>query len=103
MRGALKPWHAVATPHEDIRAGRLEEAVFAASLWAVVQGSAPRVYLDPEEFYGKTYMTMGLGTALSRVSAALQGGEAVRWPGSTRWEPDRSSWICRSRARLLRI
>ncbi len=26
----LKPWYAVATPHKDIREGRLEEAVFAA-------------------------------------------------------------------------
>jgi len=30
MSQELKPWHAVATAHEDIRAGRLEEAVFAA-------------------------------------------------------------------------
>ncbi|MEI9479179.1 MAG: DUF499 domain-containing protein, partial [Deltaproteobacteria bacterium] len=72
----LKPWYAVATPHEDIRAGRLEEAVFAANIWAVVQGTAPDVYLDPEEFFRKTYMTVGLGTVLSRVSGALRGGES---------------------------
>ena len=72
----LKPWYAVATPHEDIRAGRLEEAVFAANIWAVVQGTAPDVYLDPEEFFRKTYMTVGLGTVLSRVSGALSGGES---------------------------
>jgi len=24
----LKPWYAVATPHKDIREGRLDEAVF---------------------------------------------------------------------------
>jgi len=47
----LKPWYAIATPHEDIRKGRLAEAVFAANLWAVVQGTAPEVYLDPEEFF----------------------------------------------------
>lgn len=45
----LKPWHAIATPHEDIREGRLAEAVSAANLWAVVQGTAAEVYLDPEE------------------------------------------------------
>src|SRR4030042_4768919 len=72
----LKPGYAVATPHEDIRAGRLEEAVFAANIWAVIQGSAPDVYLDPEEFFRKTYMTVGLGTVLSRVSGALSGGES---------------------------
>jgi len=69
----LKPWYAIATPHEDIRKGRLEEAVFAANIWAVVQGTAPEVYLDPEEFFGKTYMTTGIGTVLSRVSNALAG------------------------------
>jgi len=49
MTDLLKPWYAVATLHEDIRKGRLEEAVFATNIWAVVQGTAPEVYLDPEE------------------------------------------------------
>ena len=43
MGTELRPWYAVATPHEDIRKGRLEEAVFAANLWAVVQGDAREV------------------------------------------------------------
>jgi hypothetical protein len=77
MAEALKPWYAVATPHEDIREGRLVEAVFAANLWAVVQGTAPEVYLDPEEFFRKTYLTTGLSTVLSRVASALRrGGES---------------------------
>ncbi len=71
---SLRPWYAVATPHEDIREGRLAEAVFAANLWAVVQGTAPEVYLDPEEFFRKTYLTTGLSTVLSRVAGALSGG-----------------------------
>ena len=70
----LKPWYAVATPHEDIREGRLAEAVFAANLWAVVQGTAPEVYLDPEEFFRKTFVTTGLTTALRRVASVLGGG-----------------------------
>jgi len=41
MESALKPWLAIATPHEDIREGWLSEAVFAANPWAVVQGTAP--------------------------------------------------------------
>lgn len=69
----LKPWYAVAVPHEDIRAGRLAEAVFAADLWAVVCGTAPEVYLDPEEFFRKTYLTTGLSTVLKRVAGALCG------------------------------
>ena len=73
MSENLKPWYAIATPHEDIRKGRLAESVFAANIWAVVQGTAPRVYLDPEEFYRKTYMTIGLSTILRRVAGALRG------------------------------
>ncbi|MFB3855489.1 MAG: ATP-binding protein [Vicinamibacterales bacterium] len=74
MSETLKPWYAIATPHEDIREGRLAEAVFAANLWAVVQGTAPEVYLDPEEFFRKTYLTSGLSTILNRVAGALRGG-----------------------------
>lgn len=73
MTENLKPWYAIATPHEDIRKGRLAEAVFAANVWAVVQDTAPEVYLDPEEFYRKTYMTVGLSTVLGRVAGALRG------------------------------
>lgn len=73
MNENLKPWYAIATPHEDIRKGRLAESVFAANVWAVVQSTAPEVYLDPEEFYHKTYMTVGLSTVLRRVSGALRG------------------------------
>lgn len=76
MPEALQPWYAVATPHKDIRDGRLEEAVFAANIWAVVQKTAPEVYLDPEEFFHKTYMTVGLGAILVRVAEALRGGDA---------------------------
>lgn len=73
MSSALKPWYAVATPHEDIREGRLSEAVFAANLWAVVQGSAPEVYSDPEAFFSKTYLTAGLTNVLRKVARALAG------------------------------
>ena len=69
----LKPWYAIATPHEDIREGRLAEAVFAADIWAVVQDTAPEVYLDAEEFFRKTYLTTGLSTVIERVAGALSG------------------------------
>ena len=72
MSKPLKPWYAVAIPHEDIREGRLAEAIFAANIWAVVQGTAPQVYLDPEEFFRKTYLTSGLSMVLHRVAGALR-------------------------------
>lgn len=73
MAEALKPWYAVATPHEDIRKGKLDEAVFAANIWAVVQGTAPDIYKESDEFFGKTFLTDGLSAILKRVAGALNG------------------------------
>lgn len=71
----LKPWYAIATPHEDIQKGRLSEAVFAANLWAVAQDKeAPEVYRDADAFYAKTYLTTGLTNVLRKVASALAGG-----------------------------
>lgn len=69
----LKPWYAVAIPHEDIQKGRLSEAVFAANLWAVVQKTAPDIYTDPEAFFRKTYLTSGLTHVLRMAAGALTG------------------------------
>lgn len=73
MIPTLKPWFANAIPHEDIRQGRLSEAIFAANLWAVVQNDAPEIYLDPEAFFSKTYLTTGLSNVLRKASRALSG------------------------------
>lgn len=69
----LKPWYAIATPHQDIRKGQLAEAVFAANLWAVAQNHAPEIYSDAETFFEKSYLTTGLKNVLSKVGAGLQG------------------------------
>src|SRR2546429_5774073 len=69
----LKPWFEVGKPHEDICKGRLSEAVFAANIWAVAQGTAPGIYLDPEAFFSKTYITDGLKNVMKRVGASLSG------------------------------
>jgi hypothetical protein len=69
----VKPWYAVAMPHEDIRESRLDEAVFAANLWGVRQNDAPELYLDPEAFFAKTYLTAGLSKVLKKVAKALSG------------------------------
>ncbi|MDE3090299.1 MAG: ATP-binding protein, partial [Chloroflexota bacterium] len=73
MTSTLNPWYVVATPHEDIRKGQLAEAVFAANLWSAAQGTAPEVYLDPEAFFQKSYLTIGLKNVLSKVTRALSG------------------------------
>jgi len=71
MEDVLKPWYEIAIPHEDIRDGKLDEAIFAANIWAVVCGNAPDVYLNPETFFKKTYMTLGLSNILKRVANGL--------------------------------
>ena len=73
MSSEIKPWFTIAVPHRDIREGRLSEAVFAANLWAVMQGTAPEVYLDTEAFFSKTYITAGLKRILKKAANALSG------------------------------
>lgn len=70
---ALPPWYKVALPHSDIREGRLDESVFAANIWAVRQNNAPTTYLDPEQFFAKTYLTGGLSKVLKKAGNALCG------------------------------
>lgn len=70
---ALPPWYKVALPHSDIREGRLDESVFAANIWAVRQNNAPTTYLDPEQFFAKTYLTGGLTKILRKAGNALCG------------------------------
>ncbi len=69
----LPPWYTIALPHSDIREGRLDESVFAANIWAVRQDNAPTTYLDPEQFFAKTYLTGGLSKILKKAGKALCG------------------------------
>ena len=77
-----KPWWQIAVPHKDIREGRLEEAVFAASLGDVAQDKGPIDYRDPETFFSKTYFTTGLanliGFVLSKLSGKGKGGSVIQ-------------------------
>ncbi|MEM3871137.1 MAG: DUF499 domain-containing protein, partial [Nitrososphaeria archaeon] len=58
---------------EDIRKGRLEESVFAASLGDVVQNRGAVDYRDPEIFFRKTFFTTGLTNLISAVLMKLSG------------------------------
>ncbi len=76
----MKPWHQVILPHEDIRKGRFDEAVFAADLSDVLADRGPLEYRDPVTFFRKTYPTRGLVDLLARMLSRLGGmgdGEAV--------------------------
>ncbi|CEJ45544.1 Putative ATPase (AAA+ superfamily) [Umezakia ovalisporum] len=60
-------------PREEILAGELAPELFAAKLRLVVEGKAPRVYQDPQEFFANTFATEGLKTLISEVFGRLTG------------------------------
>ncbi len=69
MSENLKPWYAVGTLHEDIRKGRWKEAVFAANIWAVVQGTTEEIDL----------------TGIDRVIVSGESGPKVRAGSRITW------------------
>jgi predicted AAA+ superfamily ATPase len=69
------PWFKNVVPHKDIQQGILDEAVFAANLGDVASGKGREVYNNPEIFFSKTFLTVGLKTVASRVVKGLNGGE----------------------------
>ncbi|MFP4384574.1 MAG: DUF499 domain-containing protein [Spirochaetia bacterium] len=75
----LKPWREVITPHPDVANGSYNQAEFAADLWEVFLGRGSSEYLDPVDFYQRTFLTNGLNdlieNALKRLSG--KGGEPV--------------------------
>ncbi len=76
----MKPWRSVAIPHKDIRDGRFDESVFAASLSDVVNKRGPADYYDASLFFARTSPTQGLVNLLAAVVGRLAGtgpGEAV--------------------------
>jgi hypothetical protein len=76
----LKPWTQVVTPHPDIRDGNLDNAVFAASLSAVIREdvNCPQVYKDPRSFFEATYLTRELRQLLEDVLQVLAGKSGDR-------------------------
>ena len=71
--GGLRPWRQVVEPHQDVATGDFLQAEFAADLGKVHTGSAPSEYADPREFFGRTYLTEGLGALLVGAARRLSG------------------------------
>ena len=69
----LLPWREVVEPHQDVATGEFLQAEFAADLGKVHAGSAPSEYSDPREFFGRTYLTDGLGVLLVGAAKRLSG------------------------------
>jgi predicted AAA+ superfamily ATPase len=60
-------------PRDEVLAGALTEAVFAASLDEVVVGAAPATYQDPRTFFAGTHPSSGLRTLLNEALGRLSG------------------------------
>jgi hypothetical protein len=73
----MKNWFDIVTPHEDIRKGGFDEAVFAADLGNVVAKRGVEDYKDPYTFYKKTYLTDGLKSLLYQVHDKLASGKGA--------------------------
>ena len=69
----LKPWREVITPHKDVREGKMRGAEFAADLYWVSRGEGSREYLDPVEFFRRTYLTEGLRELLAAAARRIGG------------------------------
>jgi hypothetical protein len=68
-------WFDIIEPHQDIKDGDFDEAVFAAKLDEVVAGTAAPDYNDPYLFFKKTYFTEGINALLKKVEHKLSGGK----------------------------
>ena len=77
--GGLVPWREVVSPHQDVASGRYQQAEFAADLWQVHLGEGSPEYLDPSEFFRRTFLTDSLkqllGGAVQRLAG--MGGDPV--------------------------
>ena len=69
----LAPWREVVSPHQDVASGRYQQAEFAADLWQVRLGEGSPEYLDPSEFFRRTYLTESLKQLLSGATQRLAG------------------------------
>jgi hypothetical protein len=73
----MRNWYDIIRPHEDIRKGNFDEAVFAADIGDVAGDKAPPDYNDPYIFYKKTYLTAGLKGLLHKASHKLIHGSGA--------------------------
>lgn len=79
MVAGLKPWREVMAPHRDVAEGRYRNAEFAADLSQVLSGKASFEYMDPVEFFARTYVTNGMSNLMAEVFKRISGqdGEPV--------------------------
>lgn len=69
----LKPWREVIRPHSDVASGDFNASEFAADLYAVAHGQGSREYVQPVDFFRRTYLTEGLKDLLLRAARRVGG------------------------------
>jgi predicted AAA+ superfamily ATPase len=69
----LRPWREVITPHADVISGDFTASEFAADLQRVSEGEGSEEYVDPGEFFRRTYITRGLRDLMSRALRRIGG------------------------------
>jgi len=71
---ALKPWHKIVTPRQDLCEGKpLDASEFAVHLDKVRDGKAPEDYQDPKRFFDRTYLTENITDLAGEVIRRLSG------------------------------
>jgi hypothetical protein len=99
-------------PREDVLAGAVSEASYAADLEMVLEGKAPPDYLDPARFFAHTHPTRGLKRLLESVFARLSGSPSqigsifrldTRYGGGKTHALIALSHVCRSGASIPSI
>lgn len=74
MARKLTPWYKAVTPREDLRTGKpLDASEFAVHLDQVRDGDAPKVYVEPEQFFARTYLTKSLIDLAAQTLRRLAG------------------------------
>jgi len=68
------------TPRDEVLAGTLTDAVFAASLDDVVEETGPKVYRDAAAFFSATYPSAGLRTLLNESLGRAGGAKPESAP-----------------------
>jgi hypothetical protein len=71
---AIKPWHKVATPRQDLCDGKpLDASEFAVHLDHIREKRARPDYQNPEQFFERTYLTGSLMSFAAEVVRRLSG------------------------------
>jgi len=69
----LPSWRDVIEPHPDVAKGRYKNAEFAADLAQVARGEGSLEYLDPVEFFARTFVTEGMTGLLEQSLRRICG------------------------------